>query len=178
MYYGKTKSLSLLALPLLLALAFFVTTTVLAEASSAGPNEDSINPVVRLVDSGTRNQSAALRATSAVTGSFEITAVAVTDIGMTSAVVSWTTDVASDSEVRYGTATDALNLSATSPVTGAGTAHVVSLANLTPNTEYFFEVEVIERRRGEFVFPGLVVLGLGLPGTVALSEFLLHPEPS
>jgi hypothetical protein len=85
------------------------------------------------------NGSQNFDSTGAVTGSLAIIGVAVSSVGPTSAVVSWTTDGDGDGLVRYGTTTNALSFSATNPVTG--TDHTVPLVNLTPSTQYFFEVE-------------------------------------
>lgn len=54
------------------------------------------------------------------------------------AVISWTTDEASDSRVIFGVS--AGNLNQTVFNSAAVTSHSVTLANLTPNTNYFYRV--------------------------------------
>jgi hypothetical protein len=139
MYYSKIRALSILALPISLIFSFLVTTATLAEGSSSDMGEWGTQTGNRLVVSSINHGLDGLDATSAVTGSLTVTGVAVSDIEATSAVISWTTDEDSNSQVRYGASTDFLTFSATNPVTG--THHAVPLANLTPSTEYFFEVE-------------------------------------
>ena len=57
----------------------------------------------------------------------------------TSAVVQWNTDDASTSVVRFGTATNSLSQSITS--TPLVTSHSIGLTGLTPDTQYYYEVE-------------------------------------
>jgi hypothetical protein len=139
MSHGKTKALAILVPPLLLALSFLMATVALAEAASSQLTETKVRFASHISDSGIDLGTSTFEAISAVTGSLTITDVAVTDVKATSAVVTWTTDEGSDSLVRYGTAPDELTHTATSPATG--TDHVLGLANLTPDTEYFLEVE-------------------------------------
>lgn len=68
-----------------------------------------------------------------------ISQIAVSSITTTSATISWTTNVASSSEVAYGTST---GLGSTSGVNSAlVTAHSVTLNSLTPGTTYFYQVK-------------------------------------
>jgi hypothetical protein len=139
MHYKKLPALSVLALPISLIFSFFVTTAALAEGASADVGERRVQASSVSVASGIGQGLVSLDSTTAVTGSLTITEVAVFDIGATSTVITWTTDEDSDSRVRYGASMDSLTNGATNPVTG--THHAVSLANLTPSTEYFFGVE-------------------------------------
>jgi hypothetical protein len=139
MHYGKIKALSILVPPLLLAFSFFLTTTTLAEAAAPRPADTAVKFAHRVVDSGVILNSPTFDATRVVTDSLTISDVAITNVGATSALITWTTDETADSLVRYGTSTDALTFSASSSMTG--THHSVGLANLTPDTKYFFEVE-------------------------------------
>jgi len=61
----------------------------------------------------------------------------VAGIGGTGAIVSWTTDEPASSSVAYG-ATSAYGSSATSP--GSSVDHHVTIAGLTPETEYHYRV--------------------------------------
>lgn len=60
------------------------------------------------------------------------------------AVVSWQTSAPSSSIVKYGTSPNALNQTAESAWT-SGT-HTVTIKNLQPNTEYWFQVESAQAR--------------------------------
>jgi hypothetical protein len=85
-----------------------------------------------------------------------ISAVEVTNITETSATITWNTDEASDSRVRFGASEDALTSGAANPA--IGTAHSVRLSSLSPDTRYFFEVQstgangntAIDKYRGDF----------------------------
>ncbi len=59
-------------------------------------------------------------------------------IGPNNATIAWTTNAKTSSIVRYGTDPNALNQTAQGPWSSAG--HRVTLNNLNPNTQYFFEV--------------------------------------
>ena len=56
------------------------------------------------------------------------------------AVIAWSTDVPSSSQVWYGTEKNNLTHSAEAPDNGSKT-HRVRIANLKPNTTYYFQVE-------------------------------------
>jgi phosphodiesterase/alkaline phosphatase D-like protein len=66
------------------------------------------------------------------------------------AVIAWSTDVPSGSQVWYGTEKNNLTHTAEAPDNGSKT-HRVRIANLKPNTTYYFQVESSERKsnRGE-----------------------------
>src|SRR5439155_25067274 len=66
------------------------------------------------------------------------------------AVIAWSTDVTSSSQVWYGTEKNNLTHSAEAPDNGSKT-HRVRMDNLKPNTTYYFQVESSQRRgnRGE-----------------------------
>jgi hypothetical protein len=68
-----------------------------------------------------------------------ISAVEVTNITETSATITWSTDAASDSLVRFGASQGALTSGVANPT--VGTAHSVLLSGLSPDTRYFFEVQ-------------------------------------
>ncbi len=55
------------------------------------------------------------------------------------AKISWSTNVASSSVVKYGTDPHLLNLIAHAP--WGSTNHNLTLANLNPNTKYYFQIE-------------------------------------
>jgi hypothetical protein len=75
---------------------------------------------------------------SALAAGPEILNVSVTDITETTAEISWTTNITSDSRVNYGTTT---GLGQTKPGASEGTAHNIILTGLTQGTKYYFEVE-------------------------------------
>ena len=135
----QIKALTLLVVPLLLALSFLGARTALAHSGSIEPMAIEITVAGITLDYGVSQNPLAITATDAVTGSLAITDVEAEDVGATSATITWITDADSDSSVNFGTATNALSSSATNPVTG--TMHSVGLANLTPATQYFFEVQ-------------------------------------
>jgi phosphodiesterase/alkaline phosphatase D-like protein len=55
------------------------------------------------------------------------------------AKISWSTNVASSSTVKYGTDPNLLNKIAEAP--WGGTNHQVTLTNLNPNTKYYFQIQ-------------------------------------
>ena len=55
------------------------------------------------------------------------------------AVVTWSTDTASESRVLYGT--DASNLNQIAENSSSGTSHRVNLTNLQPSTTYYFRID-------------------------------------
>ena len=71
-----------------------------------------------------------------------ITAVSVTNIGTTTATVTWTTNEAATSKVSFGTTTP-LNTATALSVTDGGlvTAHTMQLTNLVPGSTYYFKLE-------------------------------------
>lgn len=86
--------------------------------------------------------------------------VSVASVTSTSAVVTWATDLASDSRVEYGTSAANLNLSATDAQ--VVTSHRVELKGLTPGTEYFLRVvsSIPGRARGASDILSFKTLGL------------------
>jgi hypothetical protein len=68
----------------------------------------------------------------------EISGVTISDIGETTAEISWTTNTTSDSRVNYGITTA---LGQTKYDSTQGTTHNVILTGLTQGTKYYFEVE-------------------------------------
>jgi len=67
----------------------------------------------------------------------EISDVSVTDITGTTATITWTTNIASDSRVNYGTTTA---LGDTEDDDAEVTNHFIPLTGLSPDTIYYFEV--------------------------------------
>lgn len=59
--------------------------------------------------------------------------------GNGSAVVTWTTNVPASAVVHYGT--DPNNLTQTAEAPWGGTTHSVTVNNLSPGTDYFFQVQ-------------------------------------
>ncbi len=68
-----------------------------------------------------------------------ISNVATIDIGSTQAAVTLSTDETASARVRYGSSCD--SLTQTQAGDGAGTAHQIHLAGLSPSTQYFFAVD-------------------------------------
>lgn len=71
--------------------------------------------------------------------------------GSTSAIVTWTTDLASNSRVDYGTSPTNLDLSATDGT--QVTAHSVVLSSLTASTVYYYRVTSTTAAGGSSVSP-------------------------
>lgn len=67
-----------------------------------------------------------------------ISVVSAQPVSGTSAIVTWTTDIAATSVVNYGTSSGSLNQTATAPGTTIG--HQVALNGLSPNTTYYYQV--------------------------------------
>jgi hypothetical protein len=67
-----------------------------------------------------------------------ISAVTSSDITQSGATITWTTDEASDSVVRYGTTTD---LGSEASNAAMVTSHSVTLTDLTAETTYYYEVQ-------------------------------------
>ena len=74
-----------------------------------------------------------------------ITGVSATSVSTSTATITWTTATSSTSVVRYATSTSALASSTAAVMTESDpattTSHSIGLSGLTPNTQYFFEVE-------------------------------------
>lgn len=72
----------------------------------------------------------------------QVTAISVTNIGTSTATITWTTNEASNSKVYYSLITP-LNTgtAATKSDGGMVTSHSVTLTGLTPNAQHFFKVE-------------------------------------
>lgn len=68
----------------------------------------------------------------------------VDNVSQSSVVVFWNTNLPSGAIVRYGTAGDKLNQTAMAP--SGQTDHKVTLTNLQPDTNYFFQVTPTEGR--------------------------------
>lgn len=108
-------------------------------------------PVIVLLELGTGAVFAQLNTATPV-----ILAVEVTNITETSATITWNTDEASHSKVRFGVSQNALTSGAANPA--MGTAHSVRLSGLSPDTRYFFEVQstdasgntAIDNYKGDF----------------------------
>ena len=81
------------------------------------------------------------------------------------AVIAWSTDVPSSSQVWYGTEKNNLTHSAEAPDNGSKT-HRVRIANLKPNTTYYFQVESSQRHgnRGEAESAGVRSFKTTAPG--------------
>ncbi|MEK6887016.1 MAG: fibronectin type III domain-containing protein [Nanoarchaeota archaeon] len=58
----------------------------------------------------------------------------------TSVVINWTTNLAGNTSVKYGTTASVAGLSTTRPIQNSVTAHNVTLTGLDPATQYFFNV--------------------------------------
>lgn len=105
-----------------------VTVNVAADVSGASPDNQASNTLTftSTMDTGSGSTTP------------EISNVTVNNITQSGATINWTTDVASNSQVFYGT-TSAYG-SSTSLDTTTGTSHSVNLSNLNPNTTYHFQV--------------------------------------
>ena len=124
-FTGSSTSFTFDVMP---SAAGVVTVTVPADVASSTASSTPGNQA-----------SNTLTFTSTLGETLAISNVAVSDIGTSSATVSWNTDVGATGQVFYGTTTSygsasALNASAT-------TTHSIALANLTEATTYHFQVE-------------------------------------
>lgn len=72
-----------------------------------------------------------------------ISAVSVTPIADTTAVINWTTDEIANSIVSYGTTSGALT-SQTTLDSNLNTSHAQLISGLTPNTRYYFTVSSVD----------------------------------
>lgn len=68
-------------------------------------------------------------------------------IGDTSVVISWSTNITTDTVLKFGTSADHLDQVARSP--WSGTTHRVELKNLLPNTTYYYRVAVSNGQASE-----------------------------
>jgi len=71
-----------------------------------------------------------------------ISGVEVINVAQTSAAIAWITDSAGASQVNFGNAIDTLRFSVFDPA--LTTNHLAPLTGLTPNTRYFFQVQIID----------------------------------
>ena len=81
------------------------------------------------------------------------------------AVIAWSTDVPSNSQVWYGTEKNNLTHSAEAPDSGSKT-HRVRIVNLKPNSTYYFQVQSSQRlgNRGEAESAGVRSFKTTAPG--------------
>jgi hypothetical protein len=83
--------------------------------------------------------------TDALTPVIGISGVTTSGVSTSTAIVSWATVASSTSVVRYATTMGALASSTAGVITASDTAtttaHSITLSGLTPNTQYFYEVE-------------------------------------
>jgi phosphodiesterase/alkaline phosphatase D-like protein len=105
-------------------------------------------------------------ATGASTGNVQITSgPTVQSVSDTQAIVTWTTNVASSSTVRYGQSWLALNQTAQAPW---GTTHTVTISGLKPNTRYFFRAESAQAENtGQQARSQFISFQTGAPGQAA-----------
>lgn len=91
-------------------------------------------------DSGSTDAhaSASFNFTGVILSPIHITAGPDADAASTTANITWTTDVASNTVVFYGVAADALSQSVTDEA--LTTAHSITIPGLTKNTPYFYQV--------------------------------------
>jgi len=107
--------------------------------------------------------------TASTLGLLTISGLQATGVSSTAATVTWTTNVAADATLRYGT--DPANLGAPLSVPEATTEHSVALAGLTPNTLY--TVQVVSAAAGyapaqaTFTFRTLPAINITAGPTVA-----------
>ncbi|MGQ9525027.1 MAG: fibronectin type III domain-containing protein [Armatimonadota bacterium] len=112
-------------------------------------------------------ESADLTATTL--GLLTISGLQATNVSSTAATVTWTTNVAADATLRYGT--DPANLGAPLTIPEAVTEHSIALAGLTPNTLY--TVQVVSTAagfapaQGTFTFRTLPAITITAGPTVA-----------
>jgi phosphodiesterase/alkaline phosphatase D-like protein len=121
-------------------------------------------PVV--MQGGTTATSTTQQAMGQTGGNVQITGgPTVQSVSDTQAIVTWTTNVASSSTVRYGQSWLALNQTAQSPW---GTTHTVTISGLKPNTRYFFRAESAQAENtGQQARSSFVSFTTGAPGQAA-----------
>lgn len=112
------------------------------------------------------NGAATSTAAGTTSGNVQITSgPTVQSVSDTQAIVTWTTNVASSSTVRYGQSWLALNQTAQSPW---GTSHTVTISGLKPNTRYFFRAESAQAENtGQQARSQFVSFTTGAPGQAA-----------
>jgi len=76
----------------------------------------------------------------------DISGIQESSITKTSAVISWTTDIDSTGQVRYGTAPSTYDAgdSPVASIGGNGKTHLVNLTSLAANTTYYYVVDAID----------------------------------
>ena len=74
-------------------------------------------------------------------------------VTMSTATITWTTNVASNSRVDYGLAADSLTLNATS--TTMVTSHSITLSGLTAGTTYYFRVTSVDASSNSATAPAI-----------------------
>lgn len=104
--------------------------------------------------------------TGTTTGNVQITSgPTVQSVSDTQAIVTWATNMASSSTVRYGQSWLALNQTAQAPW---GATHTVTISGLKPNTRYFFRAESAQAENtGQQARSQFVSFTTGAPGQAA-----------
>jgi len=133
-----------------------------AQAQTAGTY--AAIPVV--MQGGTTATSTTQQTMGQTSGNVQITSgPTVQSVSDTQAIVTWTTNVASSSTVRYGQSWLALNQTAQAPW---GTTHTVTISGLKPNTRYFFRAESAQAENtGQQARSSFVSFTTGAPGQAA-----------
>lgn len=131
-----------------------------AQATSRG----TFAPIPVIMSGGTTAN--ANQAAGQTSGNVQITSgPTVQSVSDTQAIISWTTNVASSSTVRFGQSWLALNQTAQAPW---GTTHTVTISGLKPNTRYFFRAESAQAENtGQQARSNFISFQTGAPGQAA-----------
>jgi hypothetical protein len=138
--------------------------TLPAAAQAQASGTFAAIPVV--MQGGTTATSTPQQTAGQTSGNVQITSgPTVQSVSDTQAIVTWTTNVASSSTVRFGQSWLALNQTAQAPW---GTTHTVTISGLRPNTRYFFRAESAQAENtGQQARSSFVSFTTGAPGQAA-----------
>jgi len=142
--------------------------TLPASAQQTASTSGAFSSIPVVMSNGTTasNNTSNTNVSSQTSGNVQITnGPTIQSVSDTQAIISWSTNVASSSTVRFGQSWLSLNQQAQAPW---GTNHTVTISGLKPSTKYFFRVESAQAENtGQQARSQFQTFTTGAPGQAA-----------